>query len=101
MLSHYADRFCDNKHCVDEDIMLLICQVTSREHRLPVTVSHYLAMFRGHWSSARGTIKYLLCHMISQKYLIEGQSNFMRKSSSWYVTTFPGMVAIGIAVVEI
>ena len=38
--------------------------------------SHCFAMFRGYWSSASGDIKYLICHVISQKHVIEGSSNY-------------------------
>ena len=40
-------------------------------------VSHYLAMFDGHWSSAREDINNLICHVILQKHVIEGSSNFI------------------------
>ena len=45
--------------------------------------SHHLTMFDGHWSNASGDIKYLICHVTSQKREIEQSSNFMTKSSSW------------------
>ena len=91
--------------------MFLICQVTSGEHRFkwlcecmgefkPLTVSHHLAMFGGHWSIAIGYVKYLIFHVTSQKYVIEGSSNFMCGSFLWYVTTLPSLLAIGIALVE-
>ena len=64
-------------------------------------MSHNLAMFGGHWSSASGDIEYLKCHVILQNDVIEGSSNFMSGSSSWYVTTLPSLVSIGILVVEI
>ena len=53
-------------------------------------------MFGGQWSSASGDIKYLICHVISQNHVIEGLSNFLSWSSSWYVTTLPCLVAIGV-----
>ena len=53
-------------------------------------------MFGGHWSSASVDIKYLICHVISQNHAAEGLSNFLSWSSSWYVTTLPNLVAIGI-----
>ena len=59
-------------------------------------MSHHVTMFGYHWSSASGDVKYAT----SQKYVIEGSSNFISESSSWNVTTFPSLVAIGIAVVE-
>ena len=40
-------------------------------------MSHYLAMFDGHWSSAREDINNLICHVILQKHVIEGSSNFI------------------------
>ena len=36
--------------------------------------------------------------MTSQKHVIEGSSNFMSGSSSWYVTTLPSLEAIGIVI---
>ena len=69
MLCHYADKFRDHKHCDGGD-MFLICHVTSHEHMfkwlckfMGGTVSHHLAMFGGHRSSARGDIKYLTSHV--------------------------------------
>ena len=58
----------------------------------PVMVSHHLAMFGGHWSSASGDIKYLTCHVTLQNHVIEGSSNFYK---------WPSLVAIGIVIVEI
>ena len=40
-------------------------------------------------SSVAGDIKYLICHMTSQNNMIEGSSNFMSGSFSWFVTTSP------------
>ena len=53
------------------------------------------------WSTAIGDIKYLICHMTSQKHMTEGSSNVMSGSSSFYFTTSPSFVAMSIAVVEI
>ena len=64
-------------------------------------VSHHLVMFGGYCSIAIGYIKYLICHVTLQNYLIEGSSNFMSGNSSWYVTTLPSLVSIGILVLEI
>ena len=58
-------------------------------------------MLGGHWSGASGDIKYLICHVTSQSYVIEGSCNFMSASSSLYVMTLPNLVAIGIIVVEV
>ena len=39
--------------------------------------TYHNAMFDGYWSSATlGDIKYLLCHVTLQIYVIEGSSNF-------------------------
>ena len=46
-------------------------------------------------------MKYLICHLTSQSHVIEGPCNFLSRFSSWCVTTLPGLVAIGIVVVEI
>ena len=67
----------------------------------PLTVSYHLAMLGGQWFIVIGGVKYLICHVTSQKNVIEGSSNFMSGSSSWYVTTLPSLVAISIVVVEI
>ena len=64
-------------------------------------VSHHLAMFGGHWSSASGDVKYLTCHVTLQNYVIEGSVNFVSGSSSWYITTLPSLVATGIVAVQI
>ena len=62
-------------------------------------MSHHL--FGGHWSSASGDIKYLTCHVSLQNHVIEGSSNFLSGSFSWYITTaLSSLVLIGIAVVE-
>ena len=72
-----------------------------------VTVSHHLAvfgglaMFGGHWFSTSGDRKHLTCHLTLQNHVIEGSSNPMKVSSSWYITTLPSLVAVGIVVVEI
>ena len=64
-------------------------------------LSHHLAMFRDHWSSASGNIKYLIFHVTSQNHLIEGSCKFMGKTSLLYVTTIPSLVVIHIVVKEI
>ena len=64
-------------------------------------VSHHLAMFGDHWSSASGNIKYLIFHVTSQNHLIEGSCKFMNETSLLYVTTMPSLVTIGIVVIEI
>ena len=64
-------------------------------------LSHHLTMHGGHCFIATGNIEYWICHVTSQNHVIEGSSNFMSDSFSWYVTTtFPSLVAIGIVVVE-
>ena len=59
--------------------------------------SYYFAMFHSHWywSSANGDIRYLICHVISQKHVIEESSDIVNGSSSWYVTTLPSLVVVG------
>ena len=63
--------------------------------------SHHLAIFGGDWGNVSGDIKYLIYHVASQNNVIKGSSNFLSRSSSWYVTTLPSLVVIGIVVVEI
>ena len=64
-------------------------------------VSHNLTVIEGHWSSASEYIKYLICPVTSKNHVIEGSNNFMSGSSSWYITTLPNLVAIGIVKLEI
>ena len=47
--------------------MLLICHMTSLEHMFKGLYEfiHHFAMFGGHWSSASGGMKYLICHVTS------------------------------------
>ena len=56
-------------------------------------VNHHFAIFGGHWSSANGDVKYLICHVTSQNHVIGGSSNFMSWTSSWYVTILPSLAA--------
>ena len=64
---------------------------------------NHLATFVGHWSSAKGDMKYLIYHVTSQNHVIEGSTNFMSCSSSWYVivTTLFSLVVIGIVVIVV
>ena len=64
-------------------------------------VSLHFAMFGDHWSSASRNMMYLICHVISQNLVIEGSITFMSENSLWYVTIWPGFMAIGVVVVEI
>ena len=64
-------------------------------------MSHHLAMFGGHWSSASEDIKFLIRNVTLQDHMIQGSSNFMSVSSSWYIITLPDLMAIGIVVVDI
>ena len=62
MICHYAYKSCDRKHCDGEDIMFLICHMTSREHMFeglcefmsgsPSRFVTMLPMFGGCWSSS-------------------------------------------------
>ena len=64
-------------------------------------VSHRLAMFGDHWSSASGNIKCLIFHVTPQNHLIEGSCKFMNKTSLLYVNTLPSLVAIDMVEIEI
>ena len=64
-------------------------------------MSHHLAIFGGHWSSASGDIKCLTCHVTLQNHVTEGSSNFLSGSSFLYMINMPSFVAICIVVVEI
>ena len=46
----------------------------------PLTVSHHVTIFGGHWLSAKGDTKYLICHMTLQDYMIEGLRDTMGRS---------------------
>ena len=54
-----------------------------------------------HWPSASGDIKYLTFHVTLQKHVVQGSYTFMSGSSSFYITTVPSLVVIGIVIVEI
>ena len=64
-------------------------------------VSYHPVMFGVHWSSASEDMTYLICPVTSKDHLIEGSSNVIGTSSSSYVSTLPGLVAIGTVEVEI
>ena len=91
MLCHYADKSCDHKHCNVGDVFSLPhdLSLTHVYWWKPVTMSHDLAMSDGHWSSASGDIKYLPFHVNLQNHMIQGSSNVMSGSSSWYITNLP------------
>ena len=57
-------------------------------------------MFGSDWSSACKDIKYLICHVTSQNHVIDGSSNFVSWSSSWYVTILSCLVARNFVLVE-
>ena len=57
-------------------------------------------MYGGHWSSASGDITYLICHVTSLHYVIEGSFDFMSWSSSIYVTALPILLAICIVALD-
>ena len=82
---HHPDKSCDYKHWYGENIVLLICHLSSREHMfkwlrecmdgsssLLVTT---LPCFLG--SSANRDIEYFICQVISQNHVIKGSSNFL------------------------
>ena len=62
-------------------------------------MGHHLAQFDGNCSNSSGDKKYLTCYVILQNHVIEGSSNFMSGSSSWFTTNLLILVAIGIVVV--
>ena len=90
---HHPERFGYSSHCDCGD-MFFIRHMTSWEHTseglvvlcVEVThsksLSHNRAIFCGGCSSAIGDIKYLICHVISQNFVIEGSCVFMDGSSS-------------------
>ena len=51
----------------------------------------HFVMFDGHWSSASGDMKCLICRVTSKKHMIEAYINFMgvyigHVSSLWYIS---------------
>lgn len=64
-------------------------------------LSHHVAMFGGYWPTESGDMKYLICQVTWQNYLIERSSNFKDGSSSCYVPTLPRLVVIVNVVVNI
>ena len=69
VLCHCADRSCDHRHCDRENIFfysatwLLVNTCLKVYVNLWVEsamVNNHLAMFRGHWPSVSGDIKYLM-----------------------------------------
>ena len=58
-----------------------------------LTVNCHLATFGGHWSSASGDIKYLICKATSQDHVIEQSSEVIDGNSSWSVATLSSLVA--------
>ena len=61
----------------------------------PIKENYHLAKFDGHLRSGNGDIVFLICHMISQDYMIEGSCNFISKigkSSLMQVTILPSLV---------
>ena len=63
-------------------------------------MSPRLAVFGGFWPTAIGDVEYLICHLTSRNHVIQGSSNFMSESFSWYVTTLRSLEAICIVVVD-
>ena len=58
-------------------------------------------MFGSHWSNASGDKKYLICHVTSQNYVIEGSCNFMSGSSLLHANTLPSLLTLGLVTVKI
>ena len=74
--------------------MFLICHVTSFKHMFKGLCEfmggrfiHHIDMLSEDWSSESGYIKFLICHLTSQKRIKEVSSNFMSWSSLWYFST--------------
>ena len=89
---HDPDKSCNHEHC-DSGDMFSIQHVTSREYMFKdlsefpgwksLTLRHHLAMFGGHWFSASGDMKYLLCHITSHNHVIEGSRVVACHVLSW------------------
>ena len=67
---------------------------------------HYAAKSCDHKHCDGGDIMFLICHVTYRKqtlqnHMMERPGNFMSENSPWYINTFPSLMAIHIAVVEI
>ena len=63
-------------------------------------VTDHIAKFHGHGACSNWDIKYLICHVALQDYVIKGSSDFMEGSSSLYVTTLTCLVVRATVVVK-
>ena len=109
MVYHQPDKFGDHRHC-DSGDMFIICQLTLQNHKFKIlcdygwkalTASHHFAMFRGHWSSRREDIKYIIYQLASQNYEIIRSRNLLSRSSSLHVITLPNLIAKDIIDLEV
>ena len=66
-----------------------------------LNVCNHPASFSGQCHCGNGDIMYSVCHVTLKNYVIKGSYDFMEGSSSSHVATLPGLVAIGIVIVEI
>ena len=66
-----------------------------------LNVCNHPALFSGQSHCGNRDIMYSVCHVTLKNYVIKGSYDFMEGSSSSHVATLPGLVAIGIVIVEI
>ena len=64
-------------------------------------VCHHLAKFGDHRYCTSRDIIFLVFHVIKQYHMIKGSGDYINKSPSRYVTTFPSLVVMGNVLVEI
>ena len=66
-----------------------------------LAVHHHLDTFGDHKHCGSGDGMLLISHVTSQNHVIERSCISMSGGSSFYVTTLPSLLAIGVVVVEI
>ena len=109
VLWHYGWVLLITSHmqCGREDILFLVCHVTSHDFFIRVTwhygwvsliICDYSAKFGDHRLCGRGDIKLSFCHVTSHDYVVRGSCDIMGELPSSWVTTLPSLVAIGFAV---
>ena len=62
-------------------------------------MSSFCPKFGDHGQYGSADTMVFVCHVTSQTHVIEGSCNFVRGSSSLYVTTLPNLVDISIMIV--
>ena len=101
MVIHFLLKFNCHRCCGSIYIRCLICHVTlgSRDfvtyRRNLLIVCNHPVKFCDHSHCGSGDILYSVCHVTLWDLVIKGSCDIMEGSSSLYLTTLPGEVAIG------